>query len=64
MINEAKNLLRKKSIDVEDYNKFKALKKEMKTEYDKFEYSILAEGFELRLPEIAQKVGNYSFIKE
>jgi hypothetical protein len=36
----------------------------MKTDYDIFEYSWLAEGFELRLPEIAQKVGNYSFIKD
>ena len=38
--------------------------KEMKTDYDIFEYSWLAEGLELRLPEIAQKIGNYSFIKE
>jgi len=64
MINKAKNLLRKKSINVEDYNKFKALKKEMKTDYDKFEYSLLAEGFEIRLPEIAAKTGSYDFINE
>jgi hypothetical protein len=63
MINEAEAILDKKNIDVEDYNKFIALEKEMKTDYDKFYYSWLAEGFELRLPEIAQKVGNYSFIK-
>jgi len=36
----------------------------MKTDYDIFEYSWLAEGFDLRLPEIAQKVGSYSFIKD
>jgi hypothetical protein len=63
MINEARKILDKKNIDVEDYNKFIALEKEMKSDYDKFEYLWLAEGFELRLPEIAQKVGNYSFIK-
>ena len=63
MIDKAEAILKKKNIDVEDYNKFIALQKEMKTEYDKFYYSWLAEGFELRLPEIAQKVGNYSFIK-
>jgi len=64
MINEARKILDKKSIDVEDYNRFIALEKEMKTDYDKFEYSWLAEGFELRLPEIAIKVGSYSFVKD
>jgi hypothetical protein len=64
MIEEARKILNKKNIDVEDYNRFIALEKEMKTEFDKFQYSWLAEGFELRLPEIAQKVGNYSFIKD
>jgi hypothetical protein len=64
MINKARKILQKKDIDVIDYNKFFELKKEMKTDYDKFYYSWLEEGFELRLPEIAQKVGNYSFIKE
>jgi len=63
MINEARKILSKKNIDVEDYNRFIALEKEMKTDYDIFEYSWLAEAFELRLPEIAQKVGGYSFIK-
>ena len=62
MIEEARKILNKKNINVEDYNRFVALEKEMKTDYDIFEYSWLAEGFELRLPEIAQKVGNYSFI--
>lgn len=64
MIDEARKILDKKSINVEDYNRFIALEKEMKTDYDKFEYSWLAEGFELRLPEIAIKVGSYSFVKD
>ena len=64
MIEEARKILNKKNINVEDYNRFVALEKEMKTDYDIFEYSWLAEGLELRLPEIAQKVGNYSFIKD
>jgi len=64
MIEEARKILNKKNINVKDYNRFVALEKEMKTDYDIFEYSWLAEGFELRLPEIAQKVGNYSFIKD
>ena len=64
MINEAEAILQKKNIDVIDYNRFTALEKEMTTDYDKFYYSWLAEGFELRLPEIAVKVGSYSFIKD
>jgi len=64
MINEVRKILAKENIDVEDYNRFIALEKEMKTDYEIFEYSWLAEGFELRLPEIAQKVGSYSFIKD
>jgi len=64
MISEARKILDKKSLNVEDYNRFIALEKEMKTDYDKFEYSWLAEGFELRLPEIAKKVGSYSFVKD
>ena len=64
MINEAEAILKKKNIDVIDYNRFIELEKEMKTDYDKFEYSWLAEGFELRLPEIAIKVGSYSFVKD
>jgi len=64
MIKEAEAILNKKNIDVIDYNRFVALEKEMITDYDKFYYSWLAEGFELRLPEIAVKVGSYSFIKD
>jgi len=64
MIDKAEAILKKKNIDVIDYNKFVELEKEMKTDYDKFYYSWLAEGFELRLPEIAAKVGSYSFIKD
>ena len=61
MIEEAEAILKKKDIDVIDYNRFTALEKEMTTDYDKFYYAILAEGFELRLPEIAVKTGSYDF---
>jgi len=64
MIDKAEAILNKKNIDVIDYNRFVELEKEMTTDYDKFYYSWLAEGFELRLPEIAVKVGSYSFIKD
>jgi len=64
MLKKAEAILKKKNIDVIDYNRFVALEKEMITDYDKFYYTWLAEGFELRLPEIASKVGDYSFIKK
>jgi len=64
MIEEARKIFNKKDLTLDDYNKFIELKNKMKTNFEIFEYSWLAEGFELRLPEIAKKVGNYSFIKE
>ena len=64
MIEEARKIFNKKDLNLDDYNRFVELEKEMKTNYEIFEYSWLAEGLELRLPEIAQKIGNYSFIKE
>lgn len=63
MIEEARKILSKKNLNLNDYNRFIELEKEMKTDYDKFEYSWLSEGLYLRLPEIAEKVGSYSFIK-
>jgi len=64
MINKVIEILGKKNIDVDDYNRFYELEKEMKTDNDKYEYSRYAEAFEIRLPEIAAKVGSYSFIKD
>jgi len=63
MIEQARKIFNKKDLTLDDYNKFIELENKMKSNYDKFEYTWLAEGFKLRLPEIAEKVGSYSFIK-
>jgi hypothetical protein len=64
MIKELLKILQKKEIDVIDYNRFIALEKEMKSDFEKIQYEDLSEAFEIRLPEIAAKVGSYSFIKD
>jgi len=61
---EAQKILEKKDLTVDDYNRFIKIGKELKDEIDIYMYSWLSEGFELRLPEIAAKVGSYSFIKD
>jgi len=61
---EAQKILEKKDLTVDDYNKFIKIGKELTDKMDIYMFSWLAEGFELRLPEIAAKVGNYSFIKD
>jgi hypothetical protein len=63
MIEQARKIFNKKDLTLDDYNEFIELENKMKSSYDKFEYTWLAEGFKLRLPEIAEKVGSYSFIK-
>lgn len=64
LLEEADEILMKKNLTVKDYNKFEEIGKELTDEYEIYFFSILAEGFELRLPEIASKVGDYSFIKK
>jgi len=63
LIEEAQNIVDKKNLSVDDYNRFVQIGKELTDENDKYVYSWSSEAFSLRLPEIASKVGNYSFIK-
>jgi hypothetical protein len=63
LFEEADNILQKKELSVKDYNRFVEIGKQLKKPDDKDKYSWLAEGFELRLEEIAVKEGNYNFIK-
>ena len=63
LFEEADNILQKKELSVKDYNRFVEIGKQLKKPDDKGKYSWLAEGFELRLEEIAVKEGNYNFIK-
>lgn len=63
-INEAKLILQKETLTIEDYNRFIALGDLIKDTNDEFEYDWLCEGFELRLPELAQITGSYDFVKK
>ena len=64
LFEEADNILQKKELSVKDYNRFVEIGKQLKKLDDEFEYSWLAEGFYQRLPEIAEKEGNYDFVKD
>jgi len=54
---------RKKTLTLEDYNRFIDLGKLIKDEESKLEYDWLCEAIEIRLPEIAEITGNYDFVK-
>lgn len=62
-IKEAELIIQKKTLTLEDYNRFIELGKLIKDEEAKEEYDWLCEGIEIRLPEIAQITGNYDFAK-
>jgi hypothetical protein len=64
LLEEADNILQKKELSVKDYNRFVEIGKQLKKLDDEYIYSWLAEGFYLRLPEIAVKEGNYNFVKD
>jgi len=64
LLEEAQNIVDKKNLSVDDYNRFVQIGKELTDENDKYLYSWSSEAFSLRLPEIAKKVGNYSFVKD
>ena len=64
LLDEAGKILEKDDLTIKDYNRFVEIGKQLKKLDDEFEYSWLAEGFYLRLPEIAEKEGNYGFVKD
>jgi len=64
LFEEADNILQKKELSVKDYNRFVEIGKQLKKPDDKVKYSWLAEGFALREEEIADKEGNWNFIKD
>ena len=64
LLGEAGKILEKDDLTIKDYNRFVEIGKQLKKLDDEFEYSWLAEGFYLRLPEIAEKEGNYDFVKD
>jgi len=64
LLEEAQNIVEKQDLSLDDYNRFIQIGEQLIDDTDKFLYSWSSEAFNLRLPEIAQKVGNYSFIKD
>ena len=64
LIDEADKILQKANLSIKDYNRFVEIGKKLTKSDDEYEYSWLAEGFYLRLPEIAEKEGNYDFVKD
>jgi hypothetical protein len=64
LIAEADEILQKTNLTIKDYNRFVEIGKKLTNTEVEYIYSWLAEGFYLRLPEIAEKEGNYDFIKD
>ena len=64
LLAEADKILQKASLTIKDYNRFVEIGKKLTDTEDEYIYSWLAEGFYLRLPEIAEKEGNYDFVKD
>ena len=64
LLSEADWILEKTNLTIKDYNRFVEIGKKLTDTEDEYIYSWLAEGFYLRLPEIAEKEGNYDFVKD
>tara|TARA_R110000803_G_scaffold89148_1_gene156308 strand:+ start:911 stop:1117 length:207 start_codon:yes stop_codon:yes gene_type:complete len=64
LLKEAEEIVIKKNLTVKDYNRFTEIGKKLTDETEIYIYSREQEAFELRLPEIAAKEGNYLFARE
>mgnify|MGYP001233045678 FL=1 len=64
LIDEADKILKKDNLSIKDYNRFVKIGKKLTKPGEEYIYSWLAEGFYLRLEEIAEKEGNYDFVKD
>ena len=64
LIEEAEKILQKANLTIKDYNRFVEIGKKLTEPGEEHIYSWLAEGFYLRLEEIAEKEGNYDFVKD
>ena len=64
LIEEAEKILQKANLTIKDYNRFVEIGKKLTEPGEEYIYSWLAEGFYLRLEEIAEKEGNYDFVKD
>ena len=64
LLAEAQEIVDKKDLSVDDYNRFLEIGNLIEDDELLFFYDNLDEAFSLRLPEIAEKVGSYSFVQE
>jgi len=64
LLAEAQDIVDKKELVLKDYQRFNDIGDLIQDDELRFYYDNLAEAFEIRLPEIAAKVGSYSFIKD
>ena len=64
LLAEAQEIVDKKQLSLKDYERFNKIGNLITDGELKFYYDNFAEAFELRLPEIAKEVGNYSFVKD
>jgi hypothetical protein len=63
LFNEAKNIIGlERDLNLNDYKKFIEIEKNI-TEDEEDKFAWLSEALEIRLPEIAQKEGNYDWIE-
>ncbi len=64
LLAEAQEIVDKKQLSLKDYKRFNKIGNLITDAELKFYYDNFAEALELRLPEIAKKVGSYSFVKD
>ena len=62
ILNEAEEILDKKTINLEDYKRFREIGRIIE-DGDNLYYSSYDEGMFQRLPEIAKKEGNYDWLE-
>ena len=63
LFNEAKDIIGlERDLNLNDYKKFIEIQKNI-TENEEDKFAWLSEALEIRLPEIAQKEGNYDWIE-
>lgn len=63
LLAEAQQIVDKKNLTINDYNRFLEIGNLIDNNELLFFYDNLEEAFSLRLPEIAKKTGNYSFVE-
>jgi len=64
LFNEAKDIIGlERDLNLNDYKRFKEIEKNI-ADNQELEFGWLLEALEIRLPEIAQKEGNYDWVEQ